>query len=353
LSIFQNELNDYPIIQAIDIFCGIGGLTYGIQASGINVIAGLDNDITCKYSFESNNNSKFIHSDITQCDFSALKMLFNKDTPSILIGCAPCQPFSSHSFKRIDREKDDRWSLIDKFADAISVILPDAISMENVPGLAKTQVFEKFVKRIEDFGYVINYKVLYCPDYGIPQRRSRLVLFASKLGKIGIPPPTHTKKEYVTVRDAIGKLPVLRAGSTSKIDHLHRAMNLSEINKARIKASKPNGTWRDWDKELLPECYKKESGNSYTAVYGRMAWDDVSPTITTQFYNYGSGRFGHPSQSRALSIREGSLLQTFPADYEFDTDLSFVVLGRQIGNAVPPMLGRIIGEALKEHIYAR
>ncbi len=121
-------------------------------------------------------------------------------------------------------------------------------------------------------------------------------------------------------------------------------------NLQRIKQSKPNGTWRDWNRKLLPACYKKESGQTYTSVYGRMGWDGVSPTITTQFHNYGSGRFGHPTQNRALSLREGALLQTFPEDYDFGEVKSMTDIARHIGNAVPPVLGEIIGKTIKKHL---
>jgi DNA (cytosine-5)-methyltransferase 1 len=341
-----------PEIQAIDVFCGIGGLTFGIQAVGIDVVAGIDNDGTCEHSYVKNNKGKFINSDINKLDFEDLKLLFSDGAVRVVVGCAPCQPFSSHSNKNVDRESDERWGLILKFADLIDTLNPDVISMENVRGLTKTQIFRAFIKRLSSLGYFIDYRVVYCPDYGIPQRRSRLVLLGSKLGEIKVPMPTHDKSSYVTVADTIKGLPIIRAGSTCKKDVLHRSMNLSSINMKRIKASRQNGTWKEWNRELLPECYLRESGSTYTAVYGRMSWNDVAPTITTQFFNYGSGRFGHPTQSRALSIREGSLLQTFPRDYIYNQDLSINVLGRQIGNAVPPRLGEVIGYTIKEHIDA-
>jgi len=192
--------------------------------------------------------------------------------------------------------------------------------------------------------------VIYCPDYGIPQNRSRLVLLGSRLGDILVPEKTHKKGNYLTVDKIIKHLPEIKSGETSTKDKIHRAKNLSPLNLERIKQSKPKGSWRDWDKNLLPECYKRKSGETYTAVYGRMSWDEVSPTITTQFFNYGSGRLGHPEQDRALSIREGALLQTFPISYDFGKYDALSQIGRQIGNAVPPKLGYVIGKAIKEHI---
>lgn len=337
-------------IEAIDLFCGIGGLTYGLRKAKIKVLAGLDNDGTCRLPYEANNDSKFIEADIANYDFQELKQLYSKDSIKVLVGCAPCQPFSSHTFKVKNKDGDERWNLIDYFLKAITVLNPHVVSMENVRGITKTEIFDGFVEQVKKLGYKIDYNVVYCPNYGIPQSRNRLVLLASRLGEIKIPEHTHTKKKYVTVSNIIRSLPKIDAGGAGKKDFVHRAKNLSSTNIQRIKQSKPKGTWKDWDKELLPKCYKRKSGRTYTAVYGRMSWNDVAPTITTQFFNYGSGRFGHPEQHRALSLREGALLQTFPASYDFGKDISMTKTGRQIGNAVPPRLGYIIGAAIKKHV---
>jgi len=337
-------------IEAIDLFCGIGGLTYGLRQANINVLAGLDNDKSCARPYKRNNKCKFITADIAEYDFGKMKKMYSKDSVRVLVGCAPCQPFSSHTFKAKNKQNDARWNLINYFVKAISVLKPHVISMENVRGITKTDIFENFVNEIKKLGYQIDYKVVYCPDYGIPQSRSRLVFLASKLGKINVPKETHTKVNYVTVSDIIKNLPKIKSGESNRKDPIHRAKNLSPLNLERIRQSKPKGSWRDWDKKLLPECYKKETGQTYTAVYGRMSWHDVSPTITTQFFNYGSGRFGHPVQNRGLSIREGALLQTFPASYDFGKDISMTKTGRHIGNAVPPRLGYIIGKAINDHI---
>lgn len=341
-------------VEAVDLFCGIGGLSYGLRQAGVDVVAGLDNDSSCRYAYETNNGAPFIDADISEYDFNEMKKLFSNDSVKVLVGCAPCQTFSSNTFKvdKTLKENDKRWTLINYFTEAVKVIKPEVISMENVRGLTKQQVFKDFVKDLEDLGYSVDYKVLYCPDYGIPQNRSRMVLLGSRVGTIKVPEATHEKEDYVTVGDVIRDLPQIGAGEISTIDRLHRAKNLSELNITRIQQSKPKGTWKDWDKELLPECYRKPSGSTFTAVYGRMGWDSVSPTITTQFFNYGSGRFGHPEQDRALSIREGSMLQTFPIDYDFGTEMPISTVGRHIGNAVPPMLGEVVGSTILKHINA-
>lgn len=342
-------MNKKQKIEVIDLFCGIGGLANGFRRAGLTVKAGVDNDATCKYSFEKNNRSEFIDADISNLDFSELRNYYGSESVSVLAGCAPCQVFSSHSFKIKRKEEDKRWALLNHFSRGINKLMPDIVSMENVRGIVETDVFSRFVKNLKAKGYYVNYKVILTADYGISQGRHRLVLLASRLGEIKIPSPTHKKDDYVTVREVIGKLPRLKAGGQSKKDSLHRARKLNDVNLKRIKQSKQGGTWRDWDRSLLPNCYKKESGQTYMSVYGRMRWNDIGPTITTQFINYGAGRFGHPKQNRALSLREGALLQTFPENYDFG-DLPQSTVARHIGNAVPPQLGYVLGLTIKKHI---
>jgi DNA (cytosine-5)-methyltransferase 1 len=225
--------------------------------------------------------------------------------------------------------------------------------MENVPEIAKHEVFHDFTRGLEALGYHVFWKAVFCPDYGIPQNRTRLVLLASKLGDIDILPPTHKPSRYRTVRDAIGKLENIKAGQVSKIDPLHRSSVLEPINLERIKNSRPGGSWRDWDKDLRAKCHRRKTGKTYSAVYARMRWDKPSPTITTQFNSFGTGRFGHPTQNRAISLREGALLQTFPKKYKFlEPKSQFFIkkIGAHIGNAVPVRLGVIIGRSIKTHL---
>ena len=225
--------------------------------------------------------------------------------------------------------------------------------MENVPELEKESVFHDFVEQLKAIGYHCSWEIAHCPDYGVPQRRKRLVLLASFLGEIELIPPLYTNDNYLTVRDVIGNLPVLQNGETDNNDKMHSATKLNQINLERIRNSVPGGTWQDWDERLKLACHKKKTGRGYGAVYGRMEWDKPSPTITTQFYGYGNGRFGHPEQDRAISYREGAILQSFPRDYIFihdDEPLSKRQLGIQIGNAVPVELGRAIGISIIKHL---
>lgn len=342
-------------VSAIDLFCGIGGLSYGLIDSGIPVKLGIDQDESCKYAFTVNNNAAFIAADINNIHGSDLDAYWDSHGYKVLVGCAPCQPFSSHSNKinKTSRSKDKKWNLINEFLRIIKESKPEIISMENVPNLIKKEIFKDFVSQLENIGYNVSYSNIYCPDYGLPQKRRRLVLLGSLLGDINIIDKTHNDKEYKTVKDVISKLEPLQAGESSKKDALHVACRLSDLNIRRIQSSIPNGSWLDWDEDLLLNCHKKSSGSTYKSVYGRMSWEEPSPTITTQFYSYGTGRFGHPQQDRGLTLREGALLQTFPDDYKFykeKKDINFSKIGRHIGNAVPVDLGRIIGQSIIKHI---
>ncbi len=332
-------------IGAVDLFCGVGGLTCGIQRSGIKVVAGIDIDYSCKYPYERNNETSFIHKSINDITGKYIKDLLKDCEIKVLIGCAPCQPFSSHRKNKKDRKSHKDWSLLYQFARLIKTSKPDYVSMENVPELIHEQVFLDFVSLLNCLNYKTTYSVVNVVDYGIAQTRKRLILLSSKVSKIELIPPTHIARQ-ICVRDVIGGLPEVEAGEICLTDRLHISSKLSDINLRRMKASRPNGSWRDWPEELILSCHKKDTGKSYGSVYGRMSWDDLAPTITTQFINYGTGRYGHPSQDRALTLREGALLQSFPMEYEFvsiDNPIFLKSIAKQIGNAVPPRLGEIVG----------
>ncbi|GMO61717.1 MAG: DNA cytosine methyltransferase [Rickettsiales bacterium] len=338
-------------IAVVDLFCGVGGLTCGLRQAGLNVVAGIDFDSSCEYAYKTNNKTKFIQGDIEKYPAEELKNLYGEAEVKILVGCAPCQTFSRHAQKNKKRMEDKRWHLLDSFANYIKEIEPDIVSMENVPGLIKTDVFTNFINTLENLDYKVSFQVVDCSKYGMPQKRKRLVLLASKYGKINLISPTNKIK---TVRDVLGNLAPIKAGGRDEKDLLHRCAGLKDINITRIKASRPGGSWaKDWKYEMRPDCYKRMTGLSWTDVYGRMEWDKPSPTMTTKFFSYGTGRFGHPEQNRALSLREGALLQTFPQDYRFFENEESITIGtiaRHIGNAVPVELGRVIGKSIKKHL---
>lgn len=343
-------------ITAIDLFCGIGGLSYGLKKSGIAINAGIDVDETCRYTYESNCKTKFINKDIQEISGAELKSLYGENDTKVLVGCAPCQPFSSYTYKR-NKEQDNRWQLLYEFSRLIQEVEPVVVSMENVPTLLnfkEVPVFFDFVKKLEEMNYNVWYKIIYAPDYGVPQKRKRLVLLASKLGDIEMLPPTHNPESYITVKEAIGHLKKIKSGESSDNDFVHKASKLSEKNLKRIKQSKPGGSWkRDWDEELKLSCHTSEKGKTYVSVYGRMKWNEPAPTMTTFCTGIGNGRFGHPEQNRAISLREASILQSFPESYIFADraeDLKFGNTSKHIGNAVPPKLGEIIGESIINHL---
>lgn len=340
-------------MHAIDLFCGAGGLSHGLLLEGIKVVAGYDLDPACRFAYEYNNKAEFVEADISKVEAAELAAKWPEGI-RILAGCAPCQPFSTYSNGR-DTSKDGKWGLLYQFARLVDETRPELVTMENVPQLTKHEVFTDFLRSLGKMGYYIWVDEIYCPDYGIPQQRKRLVLLASLLGPIDIVPPTHGPGNYRTVKDTIGGLPPLEAGESHPLDPLHRASALSPLNLARIKQSKPGGTWRDWDQSLVADCHAKDSGKTFPGVYGRMQWDAPSPTMTTLCYGFGNGRFGHPEQDRAISLREAALFQTFPINYQFTppgADVQMRTVGRLVGNAVPVDLGRVVARSFKAHLEA-
>lgn len=341
-------------IACVDLFCGAGGLTHGFILEELPVVAGIDLDPACRFPYEQNNiQARFVERDIRKITVDELNVLFGDTELTILAGCAPCQPFSTYTQRYELDGKDGKWGLLYQFARLAKGSLPDVITMENVPSVAKHEVFHDFVDTLERLGYQVWYEVVDSSSYGVPQMRRRMVLLASRHGRIEMIQPTHKKPK--TVRQAIGHLRPLRAGESSPRDRLHVTSTLSERNLERIKVSKPGGTWRDWPKHLIAECHRAESGRTYPGVYGRMEWDKPAPTVTTQCYGFGNGRFGHPEQDRAISLREAAILQSFPRDYAFvpnDGQVSFKELGRLIGNAVPVDLGRAIARSINHHLAA-
>lgn len=343
-------------VAVVDVFCGIGGLTKGMQNVGLKVVAGIDYDKTCSYAFEENNGAKFLHRDVTIMKPSEVDKLYPKNSLRILVGCAPCQPFSQVPGDRQDKE--GKWKLLYSFSDLVEKINPSIISMENVPQLInykKGIVIRDFIQKLEYLGYnVTTYKVN-AALYGVPQRRFRLILFASKFGKIELSPCLFDSNNISTVADAIKHLPPIEDGEIHPLDPLHRSRKLSPINKARIIATKEGGTWKDWPPKLLSGlmCRESAKGKTFTSAYARMSWDKPSPTLTTHCVGLSNGRYGHPEQHRAISLREAAILQSFPETYKFikeGEEVNISVLARQIGNAVPPKLGESIGRSILEHL---
>ena len=348
----NNSRNETVNASVVDLFCGAGGLSHGFYKEQFPIAAGIDIDEDCRYAYESNNEAPFIRQNVSSLNAEELNRIFYPNTRKVLVGCAPCQPFSAYNQKN----SDPTWRLLRDFGSLINLVRPDVVSMENVPRLLKFRngtLFRDFVSTLENAGYSVAWDILFGPEYGLPQTRARLVLLASKLGPISLPQTTHAADHYETVAGAIGSLPPLDAGSIDPNDPMHRCSRLSPLNMQRIRASKPGGTWNDWPECLVATCHKHVTGRGYSSVYGRMVWDKPSPTITTQFYGFGNGRFGHPEQDRALSLREGAILQGFPHQYAFvepGDEIEFKKLGRMIGNAVPVFIAHAIARIIRSHL---
>lgn len=341
-----------PLGEVVDLFCGVGALSHGLLKAGLEIKAGYDTDARCKFAYESNNKAGFHTRDVSKLTASEIKAHFTGERPSVLAGCAPCQPFSTYK-QRYD--EDPQWGLVKKFARLAVQVEPDYVTMENVPALERYKdgrVFGEFVSILREAGYSVEWTIAKCEEFGVPQRRRRLVLIAARHRQASALKVGRTAA--VTVQEAIGNLPKLSAGETDPNDKLHVASSLSDLNIQRIKASKPGGTWRDWPEELRAACHRRSSGKTYPGVYARMTWDAPSPTMTTQCYGYGNGRFGHPDQDRAISLREAAILQSFPRGYKFlpETETpSMKEVGRWIGNAVPVKLGEAIGRQIVQLHY--
>lgn len=342
-------------ISAVDLFCGAGGLTHGLLQAGIRVEAGIDIDPEAAHAYSTNNlATRFLCWDVSRKNATTISKLFNKSKYRLLAGCAPCQPFSKLTN---GMHRHQSWDLLKSFARFVKVIKPELVSMENVPELAARgrDVFQHFLATLKRAGYHVDWRIVNCAEYGAPQVRKRLVLLASRLGPITVPTGRRRQsREWKTVRQAIGRLPSVEAGEIDVRDPIHVAAALSKLNRRRIRATPHDGgTKCDWPKHLLLDCHRRSTGARYHSIYGRMWWDRPAPTMTTLCNGIGNGRFGHPDQDRAITLREAALLQSFPRDYDFwpsEETVSAKAVGRFIGNAVPPILARALGRALVAHV---
>ena len=343
---FEGKVGVHQII-AIDCYCGAGGLTKGLRDSGIDVVKGIDNDPTARITYERNNpGSVFMEADMRKISPAEVMRGVGREGKKLLLaGCAPCQPFSKQNSNACER--DERMSLIRNFESLVSKILPDFVMIENVPGFRKKSnpYHCKFVRKLEGLGYFFDEDVLNAADYGVPQTRSRYVLIASKSGPIRLPRKTHglSKRRRRTVRDAISHLPSIAAGERSTRIKNHSSSNLSRTNTQRIGHTPHDGGKRTaLPPFLMLPCHSKHSG--HTDVYGRMWWDRPAPTLTCRCTSLSNGRFGHPEQNRAISVKEAALIQTFPPSYVFYA--GHTVNTKHIGNAVPVLFAKRMGQAI-------
>lgn len=342
----------------IDSFSGAGGLGLGLQRAGLDILLSFDIDSKCIDTIRSN--PVYFHHPAEIADISnmlngeLLKLCYLKRGELFLLaGGPPCQGFS---IQRRGEDVDVRNELVPKYGQLIDELYPSFFVMENVSGIAGKRgktILQNLIENAESIGYTVHIALLDAQDYGVPQRRKRYIIVGERndIGASYAYPTPNGKT--ATVRDTIGHLPVPPAdGSDCPGISLHRRDRLSPLNLMRINAIKEGEGRDDLPPELLAECHKIDSSIiGYRNVYGRMAWDEVAPTITARFDSFTRGKFGHPDQPRTISLREGALLQTFPLDFVFTG--TKVDVARQIGNAVPPVLAEQIGLSIIQYYEER
>jgi DNA (cytosine-5)-methyltransferase 1 len=331
---------------AIDLFCGAGGLTLGLKNAGFKVLAGVEISPIAADTYRANHPKIKLY----ECDIrklSAKELLSNlKLEPGdldLLAGCPPCQGFSTQRTRnKVVSIEDSRNELIFEFLRVIEITLPKTIMLENVPGLAKDWRISNLREKLSALGYVIDShfaQIKNAADFGVPQRRRRLLIKASRLGVISNPQPSQIKK---TVRAAISQLPA--PGTSGDLLHDITAKRSDKVNKIISLIPKNGGSRSDIPRKYWLDCHKRNE-SSYKDVYGRMSWDDVAPTITGGCHNPSKGRFIHPDQDRAITLREAAVLQTFPETYTFSLTKGKDAAALMIGNALPP-------EFIKQHAAA-
>ena len=333
-------------IICIDLFCGCGGLTKGLRDAGINVVKGVDIDVTAKNTYEKNNpGSIFVEGDLKHITADMLmKGVDRRGKSMLLAGCAPCQPFSKHN---PNSNGDKRKSLIRCVGAFVEKILPEYVLIENVPAFGnKSNTYHAdFIRVLKKNGYYFDGRIINAANYGIPQKRRRYVLLASRNKAIKIPFGIHGNEErsFQTVRDVIKRFPKIKAGESAPYIKNHVAPKLSETNLARMRRTPKNGgSRRDLPLRMQLKCHQNHSG--HTDTYGRMSWDMPAPTLTCRCTSISNGRFGHPEQNRAISVREAAALQTFPDNYVFCS--ANTRNAAHIGNAVPVLMAKIMGETI-------
>lgn len=342
-------------MRALDLFCGAGGLTRGLLNAGIRVVAGFDVDARCKETYERNNRpSRFFEHDISRLDGKTLwTVLGSRERDDLLLaGCAPCQPFSNH--QKYSPGTDDEASaafqqnakLLGAFAQLVAAVRPGHVLVENVPGLTRVpgfSTYQRFIRILRSLDYHLAEGVLDAKRYGVPQTRRRYVLIAVRRGRASLPLAEFGAglRDYLTVRDCISHYPPIEAGGSHPLVPNHVAAAISETNLNRLRCTpRDGGDRRAWPPGLRLQCHKGLHVG-HTDVYGRMAWAKPAPTLTGRCHSISNGRYGHPFQDRAISLREAASLQTFPDGYVFYGRNQHIA--RLIGNAVPVKFAESLG----------
>lgn len=338
-----------PVV--IDFFSGCGGTSAGLRLAGLQISAAVDFDTAAVATYKANFPDVSVHeTDIRELALDVFDHLPQRSAPLVFSACAPCQPYSTMRPTGSPASNRDR-SLLLCLLPFVDRLRPDVVLVENVPGLQRVpggSTWNRFSRHLERAGYAIRWQVVDCRDYGVPQRRQRLVMLASRHGVIDLPMPTHGKgrQPYATLREWIGHLPPIEAGETHPLDQVHRAGAIGELNMKRLTALREGGSRSEWPEELWLGCHQRAKGHQDT--YGRMSYDATAPVLTTKCTDITNGRYGHPTQNRALSVREAALLQTFPETFEFIGGLKSMT--KQVGNAVPVLLAKAMGVHILEHL---
>lgn len=345
------QIKDGQKLTAIDLFSGAGGLTCGLKQAGFRVLAGVEIDPTAAGTYRINHpDSYMLETDIGELsprDVMAMLSLKQGEL-ALLAGCPPCQGFSSMRTRNKATSTDDfRNDLVYEFLRWVEAVLPQVVMMENVPALAKDKRMSIVLERLASLGYLITKNSLIVEDiskYGIPQRRRRMILVVSRKGELQALPPTNIKR---TVYEAIAHLG--KAGISGDVLHDRPELRSAKVQRMIQLIPKNGGSRSDLPYEYWLDCHKRYP-QGFTDVYGRMVWDDVSPTITGGCANPSKGRYLHPEEDRAITLREAALLQTFPQHYYFPADASKDKIALMIGNALPPEFIRQQGEFIKQHL---
>lgn len=343
-----------PQVMVYDFFSGCGGTSAGLRLAGMKPVLAVDIDDEALRTYKVNfTDAVAMETDIRALATRDLEHLMERDrkNPVLFSACAPCQPFSKQNRRK--RERDDRASLLTELVRLLERFRPDLLFVENVPGIQRGKddgegPFAELKRALDRLGYFHSSRIVNAQEFGVPQSRVRLILVASAFGPIEVPAATHgtAGRPLRTVRDAIAHLPPLAAGTRDAGVANHYACALSPMNLERIRALPEGGRRTGWDDRLKLGCHADLKG--YTDTYGRMSWDRPSPALTTRCVSLSNGRYGHPDQDRAISMREASNLQSFEEDFVFIGSVNGIA--RQIGNAVPPELAHACGRALVENV---
>lgn len=343
----------------VDLFCGCGGGSMGFHRAGFQVVGAVEIDTDAAQAFALNIGVAPIVKDIR--DVRGEDILAPADLQrgelTLLFGCPPCQSFTVlRRGARPTAYDSDRRDLIYEYLRLVEELYPRHIAFENVPGLVEgrwSTYFKTFCEILTDLGYAFDHEVVDAAEYGVPQRRRRVLVIASRVTAPELPPATHSRagnnlhgtsarKPFATVRDAIEHLLPLESGEADPKDHFHRARRHSKLALERLSHISEGGSRSELPAHLVLECHKDHNG--HRDIYGRMSWDKVSPTLTSGCTNITRGRFAHPDQGRAITLREAMLLQTFDCKAQVYGSLEKMAL--QIGNAVPSLLAQRIGRAI-------